>query len=517
MANKMLFASNRGPLIPAVNAWNAAGAPAYRFPARHGLAQLAATGCLNGTFYTDAQTQLGWALALCKEVEPAFIAKAAVYAREQGRMKDMPALLCAVLASMDGDLLERVFPRVIDSGRMLRTFVQIMRSGVTGRKSMGSRPKRLVREWIGRRGDAALFRDSVGQSPSMADVLKMVHPRPADPKREAFYGYLVGRDVDLAALPELVRAFEAFKHDPTGPVPDVPFQMLTSLDLGVREWTAIALNAGWQTLRMNLNTFARHGVFGDASVVAVLAERLQDPGQVEKARVQPYQLLAACSALDGAVPAAIREALWDALELAMANAPRVEGNLVLCPDVSGSMQSPVTGYRGSSTGSVMCVAVAALITACLARKNPGARILPFEQEVIELDLNPRDSLTTLTRQLAAVGGGGTNCSAPLVRLNAARAKADMVVIVSDNESWVDAGSGRGTEFMRQWRVFRSRNPKARLICLDIVPGLTTQAPNEPGVINVGGFSDAVFEVIALASRGELAPEYWVQAIEDVQV
>jgi 60 kDa SS-A/Ro ribonucleoprotein len=472
---------------------------------------------MNGTFYTDAQTQLGWALALCSQVEPPFIGKTAIYTREKGRMKDMPALLCAVLASLDGDLLERVFPKVIDNGRMLRTFVQIIRSGVTGRKSLGTRPKRLVQEWITRRSDTALFRDSVGQYPSMADVLKMVHPKPVSPVREALYGYLIGRNIKMTELPEQVRAFEEFKRDPLGPVPDVPFQMLTSLDLGVREWTAIALNSGWQMLRMNLNTFARHGVFADESVVEVLSARLKVPDQVAKARVQPYQLLAACSALVPEAPMAIREALWDALELSTANAPKVEGSLVLCPDVSGSMRSAVTGYRGGSTGSVTCVEVAALITACMARRNPRARILPFEQDVVELNLNPRDSLTTLTRQLAAVGGGGTNCSAPLDKLNRERAEADLVLIVSDNESWVDTPSGSGTELMRQWRIFRSRNPKARLVCLDIVPGLTTQAPDEPGVINVGGFSDAVFEVISLASRDELAPEHWVQVIEKINV
>ena len=51
-------------------------------------------------------------------------------------MKDMPALLCAILAVRDVKLLEAIFPRVIDNGKMLRTFVQILRSGVVGRKSL---------------------------------------------------------------------------------------------------------------------------------------------------------------------------------------------------------------------------------------------------------------------------------------------------------------------------------------------------------------------------------------------
>ena len=61
---------------------------------------------------------------------------------EPPTMKDMPALLLAELSRRDPALMDRVFDRVVDSPRMLRTFVQIVRSGATGRKSLGSAPKR---------------------------------------------------------------------------------------------------------------------------------------------------------------------------------------------------------------------------------------------------------------------------------------------------------------------------------------------------------------------------------------
>ena len=63
-------------------------------------------------------------------------------------MKDMPALLCALLSVNGPGLLAEVFDRVIDSPKMLRNFVQIMRSGVVGRKSLGTLPKRLVLAWL---------------------------------------------------------------------------------------------------------------------------------------------------------------------------------------------------------------------------------------------------------------------------------------------------------------------------------------------------------------------------------
>jgi 60 kDa SS-A/Ro ribonucleoprotein len=35
-----------------------------------------------------------------------------------------------------------------------------------------------------------------------------------------------------------------------------------------------------------------------------------------------------------------------------------------------------------------------------------------------------------------------------------------------------------------------------LICIDLQPNQTTQAPERDDILNIGGFSDAVFDVIA---------------------
>src|SRR5579864_6221416 len=193
MANKTLFASLRDALIPQTDTVNSENAPAYALSPKHALAQYAATGCFGRTFYATAGEQLTRVLELCDGVDTEFLARVAIYSRTQSFMKDMPALLCAWLSSREPRLHETVFARVIDNARMLRTYVQILRSGVVGRKSLGTAPKRLVREWLAARDEDALFRASVGANPSLADVVKMVHPKPATERRAAFYGYLLGR------------------------------------------------------------------------------------------------------------------------------------------------------------------------------------------------------------------------------------------------------------------------------------------------------------------------------------
>ncbi|HEY6394645.1 MAG TPA: hypothetical protein VIX12_04450 [Candidatus Binataceae bacterium] len=527
MANKTLFSSIAGKLLPKPDAVNEAKGPAYALASKHALAQYIATGCLNSTFYASAEEQLSTVLALCGEVDTEFIAKTAIFCREQGRMKDAPALLCAVLAGRDTKLLGTVFPRVIDNAKMLRNFVQMIRSGVTGRKSLGTAPKRMVLRWLEARSDDDLFISSVGQSPSLGDVIKMVHPKPTAAGREALYAYLVGRTSHAEALPELVRNYEAFKAGQMSAIPKVPLAMLTALPLRKSNWIEIARSAPWQATRMNLNTFARHGVFGDDAarsteqieVATIIAERLRDRAAIAKARAFPYQLMVAYLNADKRVPGVVKEALQDAMEVALENVPSIAGKVYVLPDVSGSMHSAVTGKRGSATTSVRCLDVAALAAAAILRKNPDAEVLPFNDRLAPVALNPRDTVMTNAAKLAVLPQGGTNCSAPLAHLNERGAKGDMVIYVSDNQSWVDAANAqaRGTATMVEWNRFKGRNPDARLVCIDIQPYGTTQAAEQDDILNVGGFSDQVFEAIAEFGAGRLAAEHWVSVIESIEI
>jgi 60 kDa SS-A/Ro ribonucleoprotein len=587
MANRALFVREL-PQAPAATAVNDAGGRAYELDPRHALALYAVTGTLHGTFYVRAEghlARLQTLLAGLGEKDVPFVAKLAVYAAETGHMKDLPAFLLAWLMGKDqtGVFFAAAFPRVIKTGKMLSTWWQIVRSGAAGRTGLGSRPKRVVQRWFESQTPEFLFKTSIGVSdPGVADVLRVAHPRPSTPERRALYGYLSGRNRPeyaeraankhaepsrLELLPELVRQVEAFKKDPLGtPVPEVDFRLLSSFELTREHWTEIALRASWQTLRMNLSTFARHGVFESKSVrvpvfdpkkiastrkkepymvpgevrssrdvVSQLAAKLRDPKLIERANVFPYQLLAAYSHAGADVPRELIEALHDAMELATANVPAIEGNVVVCLDVSRSMSSPITGNRGEgSTSAMRCVDVAALFAACVLRKNSSARLIPFEAKVVEPHrmprIEPRDTIMTNAQKLAGLCGGGTNCASPLVLLNEERAQVDAVIYVSDNESWIDP-EGRSNRFsaayfgremsatstMQEWKQLVSRNPKARMICIDIQPGTTHQTAPDPRIMNVGGFSDEVFNIASMFLSGKLERGQWLSHIEGVDL
>ncbi|MFO0976683.1 MAG: TROVE domain-containing protein [Planctomycetaceae bacterium] len=522
MANSNLFRSYPGTLVPSVDATNEAGGTAYAFSGEHMLAQYAATGCLNGTFYSDAGQQLEVVLQLANGCSPEFVARTALYAREQGYMKDMPALLCAVLSVRSPGLLAEIFDRVINSPKMLRNFVQIMRSGAVGRKSLGTLPKRLILQWLERQTDEQLFFGSVGNQPSLADIIRMVHPKPATASREALYAYLLGRSYAAESLPAIVRDYETFKNSSESAgtaLPDVPFQMLTSLPLTTSHWKQIARNSSWTTTRMNLNTFQRHGVFDDEELTQELANRLRRSELVERSRVFPYQLLTASQNLGTSIPQVIRKALEEAMEIAIRNVPRISGRIYVLPDISSSMQSPVTGVRKGATTATRCIDVAALVAAAFLRRNPETMVVPFSDRVTPCELNPKDSVMTNAAKLLALPSGGTNCSLPLRHLNQRNAKGDLIVYVSDNESWLDSGrvTSSGTATMAEWAIFRKRNPAAKMVCIDIQPYGTTQAKESSDIVNIGGFSDHVFQLIADVAAGRFNENHWVNEISAIRL
>jgi 60 kDa SS-A/Ro ribonucleoprotein len=82
-----------------------------------------------------------------------------------------------------------------------------------------------------------------------------------------------------------------------------------------------------------------------------------------------------------------------------------------------------------------------------------------------------------------------------------------VVLVSDNESWVYRnrpyayGRDGSTGVMTQWQQFVAFQQQhgvtaPKLVCIDHQPYASTHASERDDILNIGGFRDAVFNVVA---------------------
>ena len=446
MARKDLFSTKTTP--KSTNTRNAAGGRAYEMSAKHELAQFAVTGTFGNTFYTSGAAQLEEVKSLLDEIQdPTFLAKLAVYARQSGYMKDMPALILAKVAALDGGLFKSALPQVINNSRMLLTFLQILRSGVTGRKHLSGSCHRALKRHVTTMGPGFFF-NATGSAVSIQDALKIIRPKPVE--------------------------------------------------------------------RMNLNTALRHGVFEDPKMVKMIAKRISDADEVKKQKVFPFSIYTAWKNTKE-VPNSVRNALQDALEAATHNIPHLGDNVVVGCDISGSMSSTV-----SPMSVVTCYDVAALFAASVLRTHQNATVIPFHQRVEGIgELNGRDSIATNAQKIVNLPSGGTDCAEPLRYILENKILVDTYIVVSDNESWINprhpghrywngTSTASGTEMMELWNKIKRKNKNARMINIDISPNTSLQSYDRDDILNIGGFSDQVFKVIASFVGGNGS---WIDEIE----
>jgi 60 kDa SS-A/Ro ribonucleoprotein len=104
-----------------------------------------------------------------------------------------------------------------------------------------------------------------------------------------------------------------------------------------------------------------------------------------------------------------------------------------------------------------------------------------------------------------------------------RLRGDLLIYITDEQSWLDSSGRYGTTRSPQsasqmaWETFKQQNEGAKLVWINLQPYSTTQVPESEDVLHVGGFSDAVFDVVAAFSQGGLGSTHWLAEIDKVML
>lgn len=480
---KKLFAVMRPTTI------NKDGYPAYTRSAEEQYVQMLVTNTFGNTFYADQNELLKEAGELHDEMarsNPQFMAKAIVYARNEGYMRLQPLYGLAVLSAYRPDLFAKIFLKVVRIPSDLSDFLTIMRG--LGRGEGGRAVKRQINRFLTNISEYwAIKYNGRGRGYSLGDAIATAHPKPVDLKQQALFRYLRGLEADLSLLPQ-VQALEQLKRAATEAeqlywieTGKLPHEVVTgAIKPSKAVWEALLHQMPTFALLRHINTLLRAGVLDHRYNLEEAIGRLTDQRALQKAKIFPFRFAKAFRQVDHP---ALRDALRDAVEHTFANLPDMENKTAIFLDISGSMNGEYL-----QIGSVFALA--------LYKKTQGNSLFwLFDTEVEDARPSRRDSILTQAERIQA--RGGTDTGAPVRKLLAERRKVDQIIIITDEQQ------NSGSPFYEALQKYRAKvNPNVKAFIIDIAPYRSAMVPPQDGnTFYVYGWSDTVLSYIAQAAKG----------------
>jgi len=225
-------------------------------------------------------------------------------------------------------------------------------------------------------------------------------------------------------------------------------------------------------------------------------ELLTDEKLIKKSLVLPFRFTTAFDEIenlhtgDSQNVRKVMKAINQAIEIALVNVPKFDGKTLVVIDVSGSM-----GGRVSK--------IASLFGAVLAKSNDCDTLI-FDTHSRYINVNTSDSVTTISRSLS-FHGGGTDFKCIFPRLNKAY---DRIVILSDMQGWV--GYYTPTQVFKEY--CRNYNCQPHVYSFDLAGYGTLQFP-ENKVYALAGFSDKIFDIMKLLEQDRQALIHKIEAVE----
>lgn len=328
----------------------------------------------------------------------------------------------------------------------------------------------------------------------MADVLELVHPKPASEQQSALFKNIIDRrhnreDRSFVGLPLLAQDF-VLQSLPEDERSEAFYAGLTREagwswervagwlpgGLTAEVWENLIPSMGYMALLRNLRNFDQASI--SAAVRKTVAEKLSDPEEVRASRQFPYRFLSAWKATDSIHWAPVLET---ALGHSVANVPELDGRTLVLIDTSGSMQSPVGGVRSQA----MRYEVAALFGAVVAQRCKNVDVAIYATDVAPYKAPASASsilrfCEQMRRDLGKVGHGTNTWGA----IRSQYQNHDRIVVLTDEQSH-DSG----------------KNPGAFCHFINLAGYRAATAPKDGRTFSYGGFTDAMFNLLPLCERG----------------
>lgn len=376
------------------------GAPAARMTPMQALRR-SVMSCLlwEREAYEDGEDIAKRIVRLAMEVRPEDLAALAIEVRHAGKLRHVPLLLLSVLAETGSgklvrDTVAEVIARADEPGEFLA--VHARRNGAgpgdLQRKFVTKQVRAGLAKALGRFDEYQLAKYDRDGAVKLRDVIRLVHPKPADAEQAALWKRAVDRALAVPDTWEVALSGGADKRE--------AFTRLLQ-----------ERKLGYLALLRNLRNMAGAGVDTGLMREAIIARK-------GARNVLPFRYTAAAIACPQMEPA-----LDQALSEAVLEMPVLSGMTAVLVDVSGSMEAPLSA-RSDMTRMDAAATLASVI-------HGDRRVFTFSTQVVEVP--PRLGMAGVDAILRSQPHGGTYLGAAVQAINE-QVPHDRLIVITDEQS-----------------------------------------------------------------------------------
>lgn len=496
---------------------NQMGERAYKLSAKDELVSTVLTTFLNDSYYEKQKEVVSRILKAADDCEPLFVAKLAIYARTQANMRSVSHLLAAHLANRISGaayakhFYEQVIVRPDDMNEIISCYAHSQKQ--TKLRKLPNAMKKGFASRLGKLDPYTIDKYKMeSRDLTLVDLVNLVHPRPTEKNTEAFRRLMKGES--LAGLYESKVLEKELTKSGQSDDEYTKEDAIRSVLFGAHGMPILAL------LR-NLRNILEKA----PSCVDEACRQLTIEQKILKSRALPFRFATAYGEIEKLKGGMFEKdtknikqvlgALEKALNISIANIPKLKGNTAILIDHSGSV-------RGDSGGTSFISAFSKTSTAMIG--NLSATMLAYSQDnvyiglfgdklidvPIDRDLGALKFNTHSFNEGAKCGPRTENglyiffdkCVREHIKVDNLVIFSDMVIGSDGSGGWdYTSRAGLGT-FQALFKAFKQINPACHTLCVDIRQTRGTSVFDQSlNVTNVAGWSDKIFDLLSTKSRG----------------
>jgi hypothetical protein len=484
---------------------NHEGARAFAISPAMELYTAVVTTSLSDKFYEAADDRIIRIRELIAKNDPVFVAKLAVYAREQMHLRSIPLVLAVELAaqhrgdSIVGDLTGRIVQRADEITELLAYYsIANDRKEVKKLNKLSKQLQRGLSIAFNRFDEYQFSKYDRETAVTLKDALFLVHPKAKDDQQQALFDKIVNDalktaytwETELSALGQ--QSFESEK-------------LRSAARKAKWEELIFSKKMGYMATLRNLRNILNADVSHEA--LDKICAYLADPKAVAESRQLPFRFLSAYRELKD-VPQGWVPKVLSALEQAVAlSAANIEGynadtRIVLAADVSGSMQSPVSPKSKVQNFDIGLMLAMLLQNRCA---NVVTGMFGDKWKIIQV---PKDNILASVYEFhrrEGEVGYSTNGYLIIQDLLSRKVVVDKVMIFTDMQLWNSNNDSHSISGL--WGQYKELAPHAKLYLFDLAGHGTTPLKLEAGdVYLIAGWSDKIFSVLNAIEKGSDALE-----------